>query len=65
MDACPHCGGRSGYSCVRLTRDAIEGNWGERGDAVCTEEERLHAYSKCIDCGKRVKTDQAQGLDHD
>lgn len=61
MDACPKCGGTSGFEYTVLLRSTRAGMWGKfEGGEVSTKVLKDPQTVTCIDCGKRVKWDVAR-----
>lgn len=64
MDACPHCGGKSGYTGVLSMTYQMMGEWGGVWEVSGTENCTYRSPTvKCDDCGKRVNNRDAQYSD--
>lgn len=62
MNACPKCGGTTGFSYNLVMKTQRTGDWGKNDDEeVDIEKTYFPKTVTCNDCGKRVEFEAAHG----
>jgi hypothetical protein len=66
MDKCPKCGSTAGFTYYLLLKTERTGDWGNDDDEE-VDCERVYDPKtvECVDCHKRIKWDDAHGLNED
>lgn len=61
---CPKCGGTGGFEGVLVMRYDMAGEWGKPWQTTGSDRAIYRSQSvKCVDCGRRVDTNIAEGYE--